>query len=255
MAALLLAGAMAAWAQVQPSRLAFEVATIKRNLSLNEGGSIFIDPGGRFRVVNVPVSSLISQAYGEQSMAYLLQVVGGPDWLTAEKYDIIAKVSADLASLSVKDLVPKRPELFQSLLADRFKLRVHRETREMPRYALVRARKDGTLGPRLRPSSTDCQATPGKCSLTLLPGHVTGGHVNMDTVRAVLVGSVERVLVDQTGLDGWFELDLEWSPDQTASDKPSIFAAVQEQLGLKLESQRGPVDVIVVDHIERPTED
>jgi uncharacterized protein (TIGR03435 family) len=246
---------MAAWAQVQPPRLAFEVATIKRNVSLNAGGTMGFQPGGRYRAVNIDVRGLIIGAYsGEQSLAYF-QVVGGPDWLRAEKYDVTAKVSADLASLTPTEVFPKMPQFLQSLLEDRFKLRAHRETRQLPRYALVRARKDGVLGPQLRPSSTDCKASPDKCRVRMLPGHLIGGHINMDTLRGMLVGPVERVIVDQTGLDGWFDTDLEWSPDQTAADKPSIFAAVQEQLGLKLEAERGPVNVVVVDHIERPTED
>jgi uncharacterized protein (TIGR03435 family) len=147
------------------------------------------------------------------------------------------------------------PRLIQSLLEDRFKLQVHRETRRLPIYVLTFARKNHKLGQKLTPSTLDCAKQMAKCGFNGARGHMSGGWLQMSAITNLLQSLTERVVVDRTGLDGRFDVDLEWSPDQTATDKPSIFAAVQEQLGLKLESDTGPVNVVVLDHIERPTED
>jgi uncharacterized protein (TIGR03435 family) len=146
--------------------------------------------------------------------------------------------------------------LLRSLLEDRFKLRVHRHQRQMPIYALVRARSDGGLGPRFKPSTPDCFQESAKCGFTGGPvGRIKADAITMDILTQLLGNASDRIVVDRTGLQGGFAIDLEWSPDQTASDKSAIFTAVQEQLGLKLESTRGPVDVLVIDHVEEPTED
>jgi uncharacterized protein (TIGR03435 family) len=104
-------------------------------------------------------------------------------------------------------------------------------------------------------SSLDCAKESRKCGYNGLAGHLTGGWITTAMLSTMLASATERVVVDRTGLDGRFDVDLEWSPDQTATEKPSIFSAVQEQLGLKLEPDRGPVDVVVIDHVERPTEE
>src|SRR5262249_5407026 len=143
----------------------------------------------------------------------------------------------------------------QSLLEDRFKLKVHRETRELQRYALVRAQKDGALGPQLRPSRLDCSVDFTKCSIRVGAGTFGSGSTPIVALTNYLASSiVQTVVVDRTGLEGRYEINVEWSADQSATDKPSIFAALQEQLGLKLEPERGPVDVVVIDHVDRPTE-
>jgi uncharacterized protein (TIGR03435 family) len=254
--ALLLAGEMAAWAQVQPPRLTFEVATIKRNVSLERSGSMGLDPGGRFRAVNAPVFWLISSAYGEfQRPLFESQIIGAPDWLKSEPYDITAKAGAAVAVLNPGEQFRKIPDLLRSLLEERFALKVHRETHQLPIYELVRLKKDGTLGPRMNRSSLDCAKESAKCGYNGLAGHLTGGWITATMLSTMLSSATERVVVDRTGLDGRFDVELEWSPDQAATDKPSIFAAVQEQLGLKLESAKGPVSVVVIDHVERPTED
>jgi uncharacterized protein (TIGR03435 family) len=163
-------------------------------------------------------------------------------------------VSDDLAARPQAELFSVLPLLLQSLLEDRFKLKVHRETRELPVYVLSTANRNGSLGPQLRPSAVNCAAEPDKCTLRPFPGHLSGVS-NLEIMTNLLAVSVERVVVDHTGLAGQFEYNLEWSPDQSASDKPSLFAAIQEQLGLKLESTKGPVDVLVIDHVEKPTPD
>src|SRR5437764_8834292 len=129
----------------------FEVATIKKNVSVDPGGGGGIQAGGRFRLVNAPVRTVIMLAYRTSPQFFNSQIVGGPEWLN-DAYDITAKVGSDLEGKPVAELYRAQPLLLQSLLEDRFKLRVHRETRELQRYALVLARKDGTLGPQLRRS-------------------------------------------------------------------------------------------------------
>jgi len=133
---------------------------------------------------------------------------------------------------------------------------VHHEQRQMTVYALVRLRPDGSLGPRFRQSTPDCFKESAKCGFAGGPiGRVKASAITIGLLTQLLAGATDRVVLDRTGLDGGFEIDLEWSPDQTATDKPSIFTAVEEQLGLKLESTKAPVDVVVIDHVERPTED
>ena len=176
----------------------------------------------------------------------------------------------------------------QTLLADRFSLVTHTETRELPMFALVRTRED-RLGPNLKPSTaTDCPAppplgagSPGPvpqplspaqmqvCGVMLGPGRISSGHVTLDQIASNLSRIAGSMVVDKTGLQGFYELALEYAPDPSlagrsdfpgrppgsdrpASDGPSLFSAVQEQLGLKLESTKGPVSVLVIDRAEQP---
>jgi uncharacterized protein (TIGR03435 family) len=218
-----------------------------------------MQPGGRFQATNAPVFWLIASAYGGfQRPLIESQIVGAPDWLHDEPYDIIAKTSAEVAALSPQEQFRTIPALLRSLLEDRFMLKVHRETRTLPIYALTFARKDRALGPKMTPTSLDCtkqQQDMSKCGFNGAPGRVMAGWIEISTLVNLLANTTEHIVVDRTGLTGRFDIELEWSPDQTATDKPSIFAAVQEQLGLKLEADRAPVTVVVIDHIERPTED
>jgi uncharacterized protein (TIGR03435 family) len=181
--------------------------------------------------------------------------------------------------------------LVRRLLADRFQLRTRTESREVPRYDLVLARRDGRLGETLRPSTFDCEAVlasgsataddRARCDLRFRPkmGQGSGGRpsivsmtlmlqgVRISRLAALLQNEVQRVIVDKTGLDGTFDLELEFAPagrfrpaglpgpSSPSSDGPTLETAVQEQLGLKLESVRGPVPVVVVDSAELPTPD
>jgi uncharacterized protein (TIGR03435 family) len=255
-ALLLITAAIAPFAgQETPLRLAFEVAAIKRSAALDSDGTLAMGPGGRFRTVNFDARNLIAFAYRtSQRSLFPSQIIGAPDWMSTERFDITAKISAELVARAATDPF-QTPKLVQSLLEDRFRLKIHREVREIPVFVLTLARKDGVLGPNMRRSTVDCQKERAKCSIRSLPGRLTAGSITLATLTAMLSRPVERLIVNRTGLDGAFDVDLEWSPDQTATDKPSIFTAVQEQLGLKLESDRGPVDVVVIDHVERPTED
>jgi uncharacterized protein (TIGR03435 family) len=233
-----------------PAKPAFEVATIKRNLS-GEGGSIGIEPGGRFRAINADVRFLIAAMYRPAGAPRLFpsQIAGLPEWASTEKYDMVGKVADEFAGLPTAEQFRRMPPMVQSLLEDRFKLRLHRETRQMPIYALVVARPHV-----LRPSTVDCRKEPDRCTIQSAGGHYSAAGLTMNNFMIFLSNTVERVVIDRTALQGAYDVEFDWS-SEPGSDKPSIFTAVQEQLGLKLEPDRGPVDVVVIDHIERPTED
>jgi len=253
-------------AQADAPRPSFEVATIKRNVTLDGGGGGGLMPGGRFRMANVDVQLLIRVAFRNGPQLFPSQIVGAPAWISSERYDIAATLPPELAGKPLPELFRVQPRLVQSLLEDRFKLKAHRETREMPIYALVRARRDGMLGPQLRRSEIDCGTERTRCGIQDGPARFTAGSVPISTLVAMLAPALERVVIDRTDLDGRFDVTLDFAPERAplpaatdvappASDKPSIFTALQEQLGLRLESGRGPVDVVVIDRIERPTED
>jgi uncharacterized protein (TIGR03435 family) len=264
---LMAAAASCLAAQDPAARPKFEVATIKRNVTVDAGGGGGLRPNGSYRLVNVDVRTMLLIAYRAGRQLFPSQIIGAPGW-TSETYDITAKAGDDLALKSQAEILRVQPLLLQSLLEDRFKLKVHRETQQLPMYALVLARKDGTLGPQLRPSRLDCSVDFSKCSLRPGPGAFSSGSTPLVSLVNYLASAVvQRVVVDRTGLEGRFEINLAWTPDRTplplngdalappSLDKPSIFTALQEQLGLKLQSEVGPVDVVVIDHIERPTED
>ena len=222
-------------AQNTTPKPAFEVATIKRNVN-GEGGSVGISPGGRFRAVNADVRFMIATMYRSPGGARLFpsQIIGLPDWASTEKYDITGKVSDRFAGQSAAEQFRQMPPMVQALLEDRFKLKLHRDTQPMPVYALVRAGKDGALGPTLRPTKTDCRAEPDTCRIEAAPGHYSAVGISIPTLMIYLGDNLDRVIVDQSGLKGSYDVELDWSAG-AASDKPSIFTAVQEQLGLKLQ--------------------
>ncbi|HUK34327.1 MAG TPA: TIGR03435 family protein [Vicinamibacterales bacterium] len=239
------------FAQGKPT---FEVATIKRSTQLEPNGTLRMQPGGLFRSVNIDALTLILGAYRTaERRLFASQVIGAPTWLGVERYDITARVDAELAARPQEELFSKLPLLLQSLLEERFALRLHRDTRDVPVYVLTM--KDASLGPRLRQSATDCAATPNLCAIRAQPGYLSAGSADVETLVNLLSSTVDRVIVNRTALSGRFSIELEWSPNQTATDKPSIFTALQEQLGLELESARAPVDVVIIDHVERPTDD
>lgn len=273
--------------QAQPPQTAapaFEVASVKPNKSGDGRVMLGIQPGGRFTATNVPLRMLIRNAYLLQDS----QLVGGPDWITSERFDIVAKAEGNPAPTQPGTAGPIQL-MMRTLLAERFKLTVHQDKRELPIYALVLARSDGRLGPQLRPSTVDCAAmfaargrsggpplappAPGErpiCGMRIGPGQMAGGGFPLSQLTTTLSQFVQRIVVDRTGLTGNFDLDLTWTPDQMPQgppppgapplppidpNGPSIFTALQEQLGLKLDSQRGPVDVLVIDHVEQPSPD
>lgn len=248
-----------------PANPAFEVASIKPNKSGQEGGTLYIR-AGTFRAVNVSLRSLIATAYGSDRSLFNDQIIGAPDWAVSDRFDIIAKIEG--ASQTLREL----PPLLRPLLEQRFKLASHRETRPLPIFNLVTARADGRLGPQMQRSIVDCLARSAavRAGATVVPppanrpacgmrfgtGTVSAGGLTLSNLVRMLSSTVERLVVDRTGLAGDFDVELQWAPDGTApDDRPSIFTAVEEQLGLKLESTRAPVEVLVIDRVEHPTED
>jgi len=247
-AALLFIAATAIALHAQPP--AFEVASIKRDSSGDDRASVRGN-AGRLTITNNPLRNIIRNAWGLQGF----QIVGGLD-----RWDIVAKVEAGAERQNVMPMV-------QNLLADRFKLVTHHETRELPIYALVFARPDRTFGPKLLASSTDCQkemsaavarggppgpGSPLLCGIRSLPGHFQLNAAAISSFARNIASFVGRQVVDKTGLTGVFDADLTWNDSE---EGPSLFTAIQEQLGLKFDAQRGPVDVLVIDSAQRPVED
>lgn len=235
------------------------VASVKPNAAIDARTLSEYSPGGRYTATAVTVASLLRIAYRIQPY----QLVGAPDWISTRRYDIAVKVETTPA--------PTQQALLRTLLKDRFKLAVHNETRELPILALVVARSDGKLGPQLTRSTFDCAAymagphgppEPGRtpnCATRIGPAALSGKAISMTQLAVSLAPFVSRFTVDQTGLTGGFDVELTWVPDQVLPDAtsdtsgPSIFSAIQEQLGLKLVSGKGPVAVLVVDHLEEPS--
>jgi uncharacterized protein (TIGR03435 family) len=230
----------------------FDVASIKLNKSGNSSSGSSTRPGGRLTVTNETLRELIREAYVLQDF----QVVGGPGWMSSDRFDIAAKGDANPNDDQMRLML-------QSLLAERFDLVVHTETKDMPIYALVRAREDGKLGASLTVSDIDCAGPaprPRPCGshINLGPKGATIVAVSTSMARlaASLSSQLDRIVLDRTGLAGGFDVDLRWTPEQAADTSgPSLFTALQEQLGLKLESTRGPVEVLVIDRVEPPTAD
>jgi len=239
--------------------MAFEVASIKPNKS---GGTNSSTSGraGSFTASNVTVRELIIYAYRLRPF----QLAGGPGWLHSDRFDIQARPPGIEK--------PDNRAMTRALLRDRFKLVAHTETRQEQVYALVPARPDGRLGPQLKASVQNCAASQAgaaspcgiNTSVNDAVGRMTGTGQSMEALVNALGGfGLSRMVLDRTGLKGQFDFELRWTPDNLratsgqaqANDAPSIFAALQEQLGLRLESQRGPVEFVVVDSIERPTPD
>jgi uncharacterized protein (TIGR03435 family) len=269
-AAYLVAVVLLATAVAGAQALSFEVASVKPNASPGPA-SLVADPGGGLRATRTPLRQLIRTAYGLQND----QIVGGPDWLDQERFDIIARARSGAA---LADL----PQRLQSLLADRFGLVAHREQRELSVYALVTTRHDGRLGPALAPNgcTLDLAAPPApgqrRCGeISEGFGRLTVTAVPIPVMAQYLSPRVNRVVIDRTGLSGTFDAELRWTPENLPPraagipasqpvlvngeaidpNGPSIFTAIQEQLGLRLDATRAPVEVLVIDRIQRPLPD
>jgi uncharacterized protein (TIGR03435 family) len=219
-------------------KLAFEVASIRRNLSGSDVSSNRLQPGGRLAMTNRSLENIIREVYGFQTF----QLAGASEWMRNERWDIVAKADGDPSFEQILAMM-------KTLLAERFKLVSHYEPREMPIYALVAASADERPGPQLKASSANC---PSQCRTNMAVGRIDAvGRTMTDLARnlSVVVG---RAVQDQSGIAGVFDAELAWNDTEQG---PSVFTAVQEQLGLKLVPQRGLVDVFVIDSAERPSED
>jgi len=243
--------------------LAFDVASIKINSSEDTFGSLGMLPDGTFRLVNSGLSNLISAAY--PGMA---EYVGIPEWAQRDRYDVTAKTS--VAKPSPED----RAAMMQALLEERFRFVAHVETREKPTFDLVLARQDGQLGKGMTPTDVDCDTpaaraaavttTPPDSNVPACLWTMTGEGFEGDVTMASLASSIRtyagRHVFDKSGLTGRYRVKLVVSLfgrelGATDIDSPTtIFTALTEQLGLKLQSSRAPLDVLVIDRMERPTE-
>lgn len=274
-----------------PAAPSFDVVSVKRNAS--PSGAMMRAMPGNLTAVGATVRQLIRQAYQLQDF----QIVGGPDWMNSDRFDVEARFDASTPVPGFEG--PARMQaMLRTLLADRFNLVARRETRALPVYALVLARSDGRLGPQLTPSAVDCAALgrrggpppeagrgrgappPPGTPFSLGPrpqcggrsgfGQLIAGGAPMAQFVTQLSQMTGRVVIDRTGLTGGYDIDLKWTPtpDQLPAgppppgvelppidpNGPSLFTALEEQLGLKLESERGPVEVLVIDRLEPPTE-
>jgi len=244
----------------------FEVASIKPSATISDRAYLQAQPG-RLLMQYFSPRGLVLLAYGIADY----QVVGGPDWFASDHYDLEAKAAGNATVQQMEG------PMLQTLLEDRFKLKLHRETRQLPVYEL--SLENGNR--RLQQSKAACipydvdspapPALPSGASRPVFCGFprltssgqnrtLDGASIGLERLAANLSRSLRRTVIDKTGLSGTFDIHLEWADDASnatvdpdSSNRASIFTALREQLGLKLESAKGPVEVIVIDHIERPS--
>lgn len=259
----------------------FEVASIKPNHSVDASSRTMMQPE-RFTATNTTVESLVALAYNVKDF----QIAGGPSWVKSQGYDMEAKVEESVAEKSRKlpsdELRMRMRLMIQAMLADRFELKVSHQTKELPVYALVVA-KGGPKFQEAKPSDTrpngikgpDGRPVRSGYGIRIGLGQITGQSVSMGMLVDQLSEQLDRNIVDETGLTGTYDFTLRWTPDQgaralsggaegvkpgiddqspTDSPQPSIFTAIQEQLGLKLQSTKASVGIIVIAHIEMPSE-
>ena len=279
-AALLVSAALPA-AQDAPHARApeFEVASVKANQSGAGQRSLGFQPGGRFVARNMTLRGLVAAAYGAPQPLPLYRVTGGPGWVDADRFDIDAMAAPDPPPQA--GWTARNQQALRALLAGRFGLKAHQEQQPLPSYALVVMRDDGRLGARITVSpACDAPAAPpgtprspsdpppcGGFGFTP-PDRVTARHLTMDeTARFLTLNVVDRPVLNRTNLPGHFNWDLEFArevaPGRPAdpaaaaapSQAPSIFTALQEQLGLELDPIRSPFDVVVIDAVSRPDPD
>jgi uncharacterized protein (TIGR03435 family) len=223
-------------AQSNTSAPTFEVASVKPDTS-GKGMSIAFTPG-RLTARAVTLKILILNAYNVSGF----QVQGGPGWIDSDHFDVDAKWT--------EGANPKQaPDMLQALLAERFQLKVHRETHEQAIYTLIVAKN----GPQLTPAKDDERPS----IRGLGRGRMQFQKASMLTLAENLAGNLNRTVIDKTGLSGNFDFTLEWAADLSQPDpeqRASIFTAVQEQLGLRLESDKGPVEMLIIDSVQKPAE-
>jgi uncharacterized protein (TIGR03435 family) len=249
-----------AWALPSPPKamaadapLVFEVATIKPSIP-DAPGKLFTVRGRDVMTINTTLSDLITFAYN----VHTRQISGGPSWMDTEKFDVTGRPQAD-GQPNDRQL----RGLVQNLLEDRFKLAVHRDKKELPAYVIV----VGTNGPRLTRNDTNPNGLPSLLFKGL--GMLPAVNASMsDFARVMQTAVLDRPVVDRTGIQGRYDFTLTWTPDDSqfrsmgvrvpppsndANAPPGLFTAIQEQLGLKLESTDAPVEVIVIDRVEKPS--
>jgi uncharacterized protein (TIGR03435 family) len=261
-------GAPAIWAQSaqstaapHPTFDAFEVATIKSTPPDWHGGRfIRMESAHQFVARNHTLKTLVQAAYNLNPRA----ISGGAPWIDSDHYDILAKTPGD-----VRPNLEEQMSMLRNLLAERFKLTLHREQKELAHYALTVAKS----GPKLKESTVSPDASPeGPPPLIFVVAlpviRLPGRYATMAELASVMQrAALDRPVVDQTGLSGRYDFDLEFVPDESQfggmlgkvagaddSAKPGLFAALQEQLGLRLEAVKGPIEALVIDRVEKPSE-
>ncbi len=233
------------------SRPSFEVASIRPSRP-DSRGLDWDDSPGRISIRGYDLRQLIRAAYGLKSNA---QVLGGPKWIDSERFDIVAKAddaeTAKMQKMGDADWARERNLMLQSLLADRFQLKLHRETRILPIYALVVA-KSGIKFKPSKPEEGD--------DLSGWGGHLEATAITMDAFADYLTGFREiadRVVLNRTRLTATYDFNLDWSRDRgdggsQDSEFPGLYTALEEQLGLKLEPEKAPVEVVIVESASQP---
>ncbi len=244
----------ACWAQ------SFEVASIKPNASSDHRVMIRMQPGGRFSATGMTTRMLITQAFDIREF----QVMGAPGWTDSDHFDINAKAESSMERITPAQLRP----MLKSLLVERFQLKYHEETKELPVYSLVVAKS----GAKLKASETPQGGAPVPQMRRIGRGEMNANGAPMAVVAWMISQLLGRDVIDNTGLKGNYDVKLEWTlePGQGGAfpgappppgalppadaNGPTLFTALQEQLGLRLESTKGPVTVLVIDSIAKPTE-
>jgi uncharacterized protein (TIGR03435 family) len=252
-----------------PNGPIFDVVSIKKVTEIRNRRRSGTEPGGRYVLLATTIAPAIREAYP----ADMSELIGAPDWMNNEVYDLTAQAGRDVSPDEMQAML-------RHMLAERFKLAVHYEIQERPVYALVLARADGRLGPDIKRSDLDCDAIqaarragakePAPPTANGAPAcgwSIRGEDAGMKVLLSArplsvlatsIGGAVERVVIDKTGLNGNYDITLNYEPepkpDPRPGDPPNIFKALQEQLGLTLDPARAPLKVLVVDRIERPTE-
>jgi bla regulator protein blaR1 len=258
------------WGQTTPAPLTFEVASIKPTAADFRGTMFQLQPGGGLKVMGANLKTLLAYIYDVREF----QISGGPGWINSDRYDIVAKSERAAGSENApadplkqtddqrKTFLEQTRQRMQALLADRFHLVVHRETKEAPVYALVVSKN----GSKLQPAKDG-----GPDRMRMGRAEINGEAVEMQMLVMPLANILGRPVINKTGLAGKFDFKLEWTPDPNQAfgnfgppppdapppgdpSGPSIFTAVQEQLGLRLESEKGPVEMVVIDRVEKPSE-
>ena len=237
--ALLLASTpLCVWAQT-----GFEVASIRPAGPGTRGGGIEVTPGGRFSATNVSLRALLKYAYGVRDF----QIAQPPNWFDSQRYDVLAKAEPDATEDRIKIMV-------QSLLAERFELKLHRESKEMQAYVLTVSKG----GAKIQPVKSDEAGRVTRKGLGVIAGAKASMAQLAEALSDVALNGrfiLDRAVLDRTGLSGVYDFVLSWTPESSGSTSdlpgPSLFTAVQEQLGLKLETQKAQVEILVIDHVEK----
>ena len=266
--------------------LSFEVVSVKSTPPGTQDGGVQISPSGRVTWTNVTLQAMVNAAY-QRFKWDSREIIGGPDWFNEARFDVVAVAPGGLPRPDADGFPSQLLAMIRAVLEDRFKLVAHWDTRERPIFNLVLDRADGRLGPNLVPVIVDCGkvgaaivagtppvSRPGRgqeCNLSLTSelGSLQGNAVTMAVLARFLgIEGAGREVVDRTGLLGTFDIDLLYLPEQpfgTVSaeklaldpkfaGRAGLVTSLREQLGLKLEPARGPVEALIIDRAERPTE-